>query len=252
MKKSKNIILNLISIVCVAVLLWSALHLVVYLLNWQKTNSEIENINKYVETKTNTSDSQGSGLLDIDFESLRKINSDVKGWIKVNGTKINYPFVQTSDNSFYLDHSFDKSKNKNGWIFLDYRNDLNNQNQKNYILYAHNMKNQTMFGTLKNTMTQDWLDNSDNFTIYTYTENECTLWQVFSVYNTSNLSEYLKIDFPSDEEYQRFLNSIKSKSVFNFNVDLDSSDKILTLSTCYGSNSRTVLHAKFLSSKPTK
>ena len=121
----------------------------------KKTNSEIENINKYVETKTNTSDSQGSGLLDIDFESLRKINSDVKGWIKVNGTKINYPFVQTSDNSFYLNHSFDKSKNKNGWVFLDYRNNLNNPNQKNCILYAHNMKNQTMFGTLKNTMNSD-------------------------------------------------------------------------------------------------
>ena len=227
-------------------LLWSIFNIIIYLLNLRHTNSETENINKYVKIKTNNN--KTFDLLNIDFENLKKINPDIKGWIKINNTKISYPFVQTSDNRFYLDHSFDKSKNKNGWIFLDYRNDLNNQNQKNYILYAHNMKNQTMFGTLKNTMNSDWLKNTDNFTIYTYTENEYTLWRIFSVYNAKNLSEYLKINFSSNEEYQSFLNSLKIKSIFNFNTDLDNTEKILTLSTCNGFNSRIVLHAKFMSS----
>ena len=227
-------------------LLWSIFNIIIYLLNLRHTNSETENINKYVKIEANNN--KTFDLLNIDFENLKKINPDIKGWIKINNTKISYPFVQTSDNRFYLDHSFDKSKNKNGWIFLDYRNNLNNQNQKNYILYAHNMKNQTMFGTLKNTMNSDWLKNTDNFTIYTYTENEYTLWRIFSVYNTKNLSEYLKINFSSNEEYQSFLNSLKIKSIFNFNTDLGNTEKILTLSTCNGFNSRIVLHAKFVSS----
>lgn len=110
------------------------------------------------------------------------------------------------------------------------------------------MKNQTMFGTLKNTIISDWLKNKDNFIIYIYTEDQYTLWRIFSVYNTKNLSEYLKTNFSSNKKYQSFLNSLKMKSVFNFNTDLDNTEKILTLSTCDGLDSRMVLHAKFISS----
>ena len=61
------------------------------------------------------------------MKELKKINNDVRGWIQVNGTNINYPFVQTNNNDFYLKHSFDKSYNSSGWIFLDYRNNINNK-----------------------------------------------------------------------------------------------------------------------------
>ena len=71
-------------------------------------------------------------MIDINFNELKNINNDVKGWIKVNGTNINYPFVQSKNNKYYLTHSFDKSYNSAGWLFLDYRN-----NNKNTIIYAH-------------------------------------------------------------------------------------------------------------------
>ena len=68
-------------------------------------------------------------LIDVDFTELKQTNSDVIGWIQVNGTNINYPFVQTNDNSYYLTHAFNKSYNDAGWVFLDYRNnDTNNRN----------------------------------------------------------------------------------------------------------------------------
>ena len=70
-------------------------------------------------------------LIDVDFTELKKVNSDVKGWIQVNGTNINYPFVQTKDTKFYLNHSFDKKYNDAGWVFLDYRNNIDLSNKNN-------------------------------------------------------------------------------------------------------------------------
>ena len=72
-------------------------------------------------------------MLNVDFSELKKINNNVKGWVQVNGTNINYPFVQANDNKYYLTHSFDKSWNSAGWLFLDYRNNINN----NKILNHH-------------------------------------------------------------------------------------------------------------------
>lgn len=87
-------------------------------------------------------------LINVDFNELKKFNSNTKGWIQVNGTNINYPFVQAKDNKFYLTHSFDKSYNSAGWVFLDYRNNIN-ELSKNTIIYAHGRLDTTMFGSLK-------------------------------------------------------------------------------------------------------
>lgn len=86
-------------------------------------------------------------MINVNFNDLKKTNPDIVGWIKVNGTNINYPFVQSKDNKYYLTHSFNKSYNSAGWVFLDYRN--NNTNNKNTIIYAHGRTDKTMFGTLK-------------------------------------------------------------------------------------------------------
>ena len=75
-------------------------------------------------------------MIDVNFQELKNINNEVKGWIQVNGTNVNYPFVQHEDNKFYLTHSIDKSYNSAGWLFLDYRNNIDNMD-KNTIIYAH-------------------------------------------------------------------------------------------------------------------
>ena len=95
-------------------------------------------------------------MMSVDFDELLKINPDTRGWIYIHNTNVNYPFVQSQDNSYYLNHSFDKSYNNAGWVFLDYRNDLSDFNNKNTILYAHNMNNKTMFGTLINILSNDF------------------------------------------------------------------------------------------------
>ncbi len=184
-------------------------------------------------------------LIDVDLSELKKINSDVSGWISVNGTNINYPFVQTTDNKYYLKHSLDKSYNEAGWVFKDYRNSKTSYD-KNNILYAHGRVDTTMFGSLKNILKSNWYENENNHVIKTSNEYENSLWQVFSVYKINTTSDYLQTKFNTDDEFLSFANMLKERSYYDFKVTLQGSDKILTLSTCYNSKQRVVMHAKLI------
>ena len=184
-------------------------------------------------------------LIDVDINKLKEKNSDTVGWINVNNTNINYPYVQGKDNNYYLDHSFDKKYNEAGWVFLDYRNDKNLSN-KNNILYAHSRLDKTMFGSLSKTLKSNWYNNKDNHIIRLSTETENTMWQIFSVYKIPEETYYITTNFNSDNDYQKFLNTIKERSIHNFSTNLTTDDKILTLSTCYSDTERTVVHAKLI------
>lgn len=184
-------------------------------------------------------------MTDVDLTELKKLNEETKGWIQVPGTDVNYPFVQHKDNMFYLNHSFDQEENGAGWVFMDFRNDINILDRNN-IIYAHGRINSVLFGTLKDTVKSDWYNNSDNHIIKVSAESHNTLWQVFSVYHVPTTSDYIVTDFSNDTTYQNFLNFIKERSIYDFNVDLDAQDKIMTLSTCYSSKEKLVMHAKLI------
>lgn len=227
-----------------------------YIYNWY---SENENTNKILDEiwdnaeisteEVDVDENTQTNLLNVDFNKLNEMNSDTVGWIKVLGTDINYPVVQTTDNSFYLTHSFDKSYNKAGWIFADYTN-LNitsNQLDKNTVVYGHNRQNSTMFGTLSNTLKQEWQSNVSNRYINFSTANKNMLWEVFSTYTIDSENYYIKTQFSSDKEFKDFIKTIKNRSNYNFNIDVSNDDKILTLSTCTNiGKGRTVLHAKLI------
>lgn len=187
-------------------------------------------------------------MLDVDFTDLKKENSDTKGWLKVEGTNVNYPFVQTSDNDYYLKHSFDKSNNKKGWVFLDYRNNIDNLND-NTIIYAHGLVNNAMFGSLRNTTKEKWYKNKNNRIIKVSTDNKMMLWEVFSTYNIEPESYYITNEITDDEERLEFYNTLKRRSVYDYDVTLNMDDKILTLSSCYDNTKRMVLHAKLIAIK---
>lgn len=184
-------------------------------------------------------------LIDVNFTDIKKKNNDVVGWIQVSGTNINYPFVQTTDNTYYLTKDINKNNNSAGWVFMDYRNNIKDFD-KNTILYAHSRVNGTMFGSLKNIMNNDWYNNKLNHVIKLSTEYENTLWQVFSVYITPVVNDYIQIEFNNSDRYLEFLNMIQKRSAYTFDVSLNNLDKILTLSTCYNDNERVVMHAKLI------
>lgn len=212
------------------------------------TEIEDNNDTQIVENDVSKSDPYWDyikmNLIRVNINELKKVNNDTIGWLKVEGTNINYPFVQANNNEYYLNHDFYKKSNGSGWVFMDYRN--NNFSDKNTIIYAHGRQNQTMFGSLKNILKSEWLSNINNHVIKLSTDSENSLWQVFSVYRIPTTSDYLKVNFDTDEEFLDFTNKIINRSQHNFNTSVSSEDKILTLSTCYNNDDKVVLHAKLI------
>ena len=184
--------------------------------------------------------------MNVNFDELLKKNSDTVGWIKVDGTKVNYPVVQSTDNKYYLSHAFNKSDNQGGWIFADYRVNFKDFG-KNTIIYGHNMNNKTMFGSIPNMLYNGYLNNSNNYFIKISTPSSNSVWKVFSIYTTIPDVYYLRTNF-KDVSYNSFLTTLKSKSIYDFGVSVDDNDKILTLSTCDNSGTKRVaVHAKMIS-----
>lgn len=184
-------------------------------------------------------------LMSVDFDELLKTNKNTKAFLKVNGTNVNYPVVQATDNKYYLTHAFDNSKNGGGWVFLDYRNNMDNLSD-NTIIYGHGRQNGTIFGSLKKIVNSSWYENSSNYTVYISTPKENTLWQVFSVYKIPNETYYLISKLSSEESHQKFINIMLDRSIHNFNTQVTTKDKILTLSTCWNHDVKVVLHAKLI------
>ena len=262
--KWKNIILILIFLILFITLNISIYNIIKWKLDSNKTNEEINIIQENANIEE-VQDNKGTeiikqakkipkenpywdyikmNMIDVNFDNLKKINSDVVGWIKVNGTNINYPFVQSKDNKYYLTHSFSKSYNNAGWVFLDYRN--NNINNRNTIIYAHGRTDKTMFGTLRKVLNNGWINNTNNYVIKISTEKENSLWQIFSIYHIPTTNDYLQTEFKDEREYQRFLNILKNRSNHNFNTSITSNNTILTLSTCYNDSEKMVVHAKLI------
>lgn len=113
------------------------------------------------------------------------------------------------------------------------------------VIYGHNRRDGSMFGTLKNILTDEWQNNQDNFVIPFITENDKLEYQVFSVYRIEKEDYYITTNFSTNNEFNDFINKIKLRSVKDFGVDVTSDDNIMTLSTCDNDNNyRVVLHAK--------
>jgi len=263
--KYKNIIFLTFLIVCFLVLTISIYNIIKWKIDSNKTDDQIikikdkviiEEVIDDIDTKIIEQvevvpkfspywDYIKMNIINVDFTDLKKTNNQTKGWLQVNGTNINYPFVQAKDNKYYLTRSFDKSHNNAGWVFSDYRNKLDGTD-KNTIIYAHGRNDNIMFGSLKNILKSGWLDNSNNFVVKLSTEYENTLWQVFSVYSIPTTSDYIQTEFARDNDYREFLNMLLKRSSYNFNTSVYESDNILTLSTCYNEKEKVVLHAKLI------
>lgn len=250
--KKGNLLIGFIQVISIIIIIIS----LYYIYLWYIDNKKTENILNEIYENANVSSDNISidndlkiEVENIDFNKLINKNPDTIGWIKVLGTDINYPVVQTNNNDFYLTHSFDKSYNKAGWIFADYinKNLKNNELDKNTIIYGHNRQNNSMFGTLSNVFKEEWLSNKENHYINFSTLNNNMVWEVFSTYIIEKEEYYIQSNFSSDEEYISFLNTIKNRSTYKYDVNISKEDKILTLSTCTNvGEGRTVLHAKLI------
>ena len=134
---------------------------------------------------------------------------------------------------------YQKTINAIGTLFKNFK--------KNTIIYGHNLNNKTMFGSIPDSvLSSRWQKNEDNHIIKMSTPTSNTIWKIFSVYTIEPETYYLKTAF-STESFQEFINTIKNRSVYDFNTDITTNDKILTLSTCDNiGTKRVVVHAKLV------
>lgn len=167
------------------------------------------------------------------------------GWIKINGTNINYPVVQTTNNEYYLNHTFYKTQSICGSIFMDSRNTVNTLNQ-NTIIYGHGeLLDSSMFSNMSKMFKNSWYEKKENHIFIFNTEYKNMKWEIFSIYKTEPNTNYLIKDFNTQEQFLDFINEVKEKSIYDFYTPVISGDKIITLSTCKG-NKRIVIHAKLI------
>ena len=182
-------------------------------------------------------------VVNEDIASLLTINPDVVGWLKVNNTNIDYPTVQYTDNSYYLSHNLYSKEDLNGWVFTDYRNKFAKLSD-NIIFYAHNRYHSgVMFGTLQNALRYSWYTDPENQIITFKTLYGTYNYKLFSVYRIYKTNDYLATAFEDDAARFNFYNMLKNRSIYDFNVEVTGTDKIITLSTCSNTDYRIVVHA---------
>ncbi len=197
-------------------------------------------------TPSGESKYQNISFLSVDFNDLLRKNNETVGWLKVNNTNVNYSVVKHNDNEYYLKHDFNKNYNISGWVYADYRDDFTYFGN-NTIMYAHNMTNRTMFGSLVWVLKESWYTNEENHYIKLSTPTSNTVWKIFSIYTIKPEVYYLKTYFDTDNQHQEFINTIAKRSIYNFGEDVSNNDKILTLSTCTDDGTkRIVIHAKMI------
>jgi len=262
--KKKKVVWLLVLVACAGVLAYIGVLLVRWYIdgkNIETEITEIENTTEVVEVgdsettelvnPPNDKDSDywyyvKLPLIDVNLTELKKKNPDTVGFLSVAGTNINYPVVQAGDNTYYLTRSFKKKPNRAGWVFMDYRNNPNLENQ-NTVIYGHGRLDTTMFGSLKNILNTTWVNNKDNYVVRYVTETEMMLFWVFAVYEVPVESYYIQIGFGSNNEYQKWLDTMIGRSKYMFNTTVNIKDRVLTLSTCKDTRgNRVVMHAKLI------
>lgn len=241
-KNAQKAIINLIIyLLLFSLLIFSSFKIFMWYIDNKNSKKLTEQINEAVVVQENKLDEE---KYDVDFEKLKAQNEDVIAWIKVYNTDIEYPIVQTKDNDYYLNHSFDKSKNEAGWIFADYRNKFDGTD-RNIVIYGHNRQDGSMFSTLHNFMEKDWQNSNRDAKIIFITKDEKEIYEIFSVYEIKKENYYINTNFQNDEQFENFINTIQKRSSKRIDVDVSKEDTILTLSTCSDKRGyRVVVHAK--------
>ncbi len=223
-----------------AVFIVIAVGCAVWLVRFYMDEAEGAQANERALTEAETEEPQeepGESVeIPIDFASLQQTNPDVYAWIRIEGTNIDYPVVQSGqDNTFYLDHTWEGAEAAQGAIFTQTYNQKSFEDY-NTVIYGHRMSdsNPVMFHDLLNYMDKEYLHSHQNVTIYT--EQHVFTYKVFAAVVYEDRLLPLSFNFSEESQRQEFLDSVFAsadlRSQFADNVEVTAQDKILTLSTC--------------------
>ena len=180
---------------------------------------------------------------EINFDSLTADYPDAVAWIRMDDLDtIDYPVMQSTNNDFYLHNDTSGSQSADGSIFLDYRNSSSITSDLYDIIYGHNMRDGSMFGTLTSYQDEEFFrQGSGKFTLYTPTGTY--RYQIFAVDVVDPLDDVFMVGFKDRGIFNSFVKELKANSLYETGVQADGNDQVLTLSTC-SSSDRLVVSAK--------
>ncbi len=255
MKKRTNWMLALFMLIAFGTFLFAAGKLLQIYLEYQKGKDTYEELLEYVQEPQEDDEKEPHGesepeepespYLQVDFVGLKSEIPDVIAWIQIPALEISYPVVQGKDNAYYLQHMPSGETSKNGSIFVDYHNHAD-FSDKNTIVYGHNMKDKSMFGTLDNYQNKELYQQYPCF--YIYIPGYVLEYQIISCYAGRIGSVGYTYGFPEQEDFQVFLEQILSCAGYDTGVNVTTEDRIVTLSTCVNSNRdyRYLIHGKLV------
>lgn len=227
----KKVIKIILLAICLCVFIFSAYNIYIYL-SEENANKKLNNElmeKAIIETPNDNNDNTGENEdilpISVDFSVLKQENEDIVGWLYLEDSPINYPVVQSNDNDYYLRRLVNGEYNIAGSLFMDYRNDSNLEDN-NTIIYGHNMKNNTMFGSLQEYKSQDYYDNHK--VMYYFTPEKNYIIELFTGYTISVESDIYDLSVIDSSKLEELI----SKSDFESNDKVTEEDKIITLSTC--------------------
>lgn len=166
----------------------------------------------------------------INFEALAKINSDLIAWIRLPGTVIDYPVVQTNNNTRYLSHLFDGTSNQLGSLFMDYEN-KGRFNDQHILIYGHDMQDGSMFGTLENYANSAYYESHPEAMIY-LPDGSIYKLEIFAAARMAAFRSELPVSFGSDDEFLAYVDKIRSLSAFSTDIRIGADDSVVSLCTC--------------------
>lgn len=226
-KKKRSIVSTLILIVALCVFIFSGYQLYKMYSEYQKGSAEYDKVQD-IAIKQNK---EKADEFTVDFEALQKLNSDVVAWIRFEEpSEINYPVVKGKDNEEYLTRTFEKNDNKLGTLFIDMDNSKEFTDMNTFI-YGHNMKNGSMFAKLMKYKEEQYYKDNPYFYIYTPDGKEAK-YQIYSAGVVKDTSDNYKKTYAAEGEFQAYLDTLKSSSLYDTGAQVDVNSNLVSLSTC--------------------
>ena len=185
--------------------------------------------NKEPEGEKSSEENSEFTFLQVDFESLQSINPEVIAWIQIPALDISYPVAKGTDNDYYLHHMINGETHKSGSIFMDYHNQKD-FTDSNTIIYGHNMRDGSMFGTLETYQDSGVYDVYPKF--YVYVPGYVYEYHIFSCYAAPVNHVAYTYSFTDVKDYQKFLAVIQASSEYDTGISVSEKDRVITLSTC--------------------
>lgn len=208
---------------------------------YEKLKEEAEDSPESVVTETPGEEAQASPTpemeeIPVDFAALQEMNPDIYAWIRIEGTEIDYPVVQSAeDDAYYLNHTVEGKEGYPGSIYSESFN-RKDFTDFNTILYGHNMKDGSMFQNLHRYQDSSYME--EHPTVIIYTPDQVLHYRIFAAVTYSDVHLAKAFDYETETGRQAFLDSVRNTRNMSDAVDADvevtADDKVLTLSTCIG------------------